>query len=502
MRYFFPWFSLFIVIFALLIPVLSILYLYDLNKGFELSEYVISITYFTLYQSLFSSFFATIIGCLFAYLLIKHEYIPGINYIINSLSILFVLPTTISIFGILSFYGEFIDIYGFSGILLGHTILNIPLVSRIIFQSLKDISPNERLLAQQMTLNFRALFFAIEWPIIKKNIPSIFVLISFICFVSFTPALILGGSPKYSTLEVAIYQAVIFANDYNNALNFLGIQMSICIVIYILFFRNFKSKNLIIDENKKYLLLNSFSYKYFFEYFILTAITFLIFSPILFVILKGLNASIIQVLSSNYFWPALFTTLIISFFSGLLAVILTYSNLILLNKSNKISELWFYVLIIFSPAIMAIGYYIFFNEILSFDIPNIFIVILINSIFIVPFTYNYLSPSFFRITQEHYDISESINIYGLRRFLIIDFPRLKEPIFTAFCISSILSASDLVIISFFGTNNLSTLTQTIYRLMGSYRMEEAYAVALLLLIYCFLYFIVSYKLVLKKWNTL
>ena len=151
---------------------------------------------------------------------------------------------------------------------------------------------------------------------------------------------------------------------------------------------------------------------------------------------------------------------------------------------------------------MAIGYYIFFNEILSFDIPNIFIVILINSIFIVPFTYNYLSPSFFRITQEHYDISESINIYGLRRFLIIDFPRLKEPIFTAFCISSILSASDLVIISFFGTNNLSTLTQTIYRLMGSYRMEEAYAVALLLLIYCFLYFIVSYKLVLKKWNTL
>ena len=395
MRYFFPWFSLFIVIFALLIPVLSILYLYDLNKGFELSEYVISITYFTLYQSLFSSFFATIIGCLFAYLLIKHEYIPGINYIINSLSILFVLPTIISIFGILSFYGEFIDIYGFSGILLGHTILNIPLVSRIIFQSLKDISPNERLLAQQMNLNFRALFFAIEWPIIKKNIPSIFVLISFICFVSFTPALILGGSPKYSTLEVAIYQAVIFANDYNNALNFLGIQMSICIVIYILFFRNFKSKNFIIDENKKYLLLNSFSYKYFFEYFILTAITFLIFSPILFVILKGLNASIIQVLSSNYFWPALFTTLIISFFSGLLAVILTYSNLILLNKSNKISELWFYVLIIFSPAIMAIGYYIFFNEILSFDIPNIFIVILINSIFYSPFYIQLFIPFIF-----------------------------------------------------------------------------------------------------------
>ena len=53
----------------------------------------------------------------------------------------------------------------------------------------------------------------------------------------------------------------------------------------------------------------------------------------------------------------------------------------------------------------------------------------------------------------------------------------------------ILSSSDLVIISFFGTNDLSTLTQTIYRLLGSYRIEEARALSLLFLAYCLLYFI-------------
>ena len=89
----------------------------------------------------------------------------------------------------------------------------------------------------------------------------------------------------------------------------------------------------------------------------------------------------------------------------------------------------------------------------------------------------------------------------LSRFLTIDFPGLKKSLITAFCVSSILSASDLVVISFFGTNNLSTLTQTIYRLMGSYRINEAYSVSLILLIFCFIYFFLVHKILEKnKWN--
>jgi len=174
---------------------------------------------------------------------------------------------------------------------------------------------------------------------------------------------------------------------------------------------------------------------------------------------------------------------------------------VFLDKNQNSSEFWFYILIIFSPGILAVSYYIFFNEIVNSSISNIVIVVIINSIITLPFTYNYLSPSFFRVSKEHEDISKSINIYGTKRFFLVDWPRLREPLVTAFCVSSILSASDLVIISFFGTNDLSTLTQTIYRLMGNYRMDEAYAVSLLLLIYCFIYFMISYKLILRKWNT-
>ena len=184
------------------------------------------------------------------------------------------------------------------------------------------------------------------------------------------------------------------------------------------------------------------------------------------------------------------TTLEISSFSGLLAILLTYGNLEFVRRSKNKRELWFYLLIIFSPAIIAVGYYIFINEFLLLNIPSIIIVIVINTIFILPFSYNYLSPSYFRVSQEHLDLSESINLYGFKKFVIVDLNRLKRPLINTFCISSILSSSDLVIISFFGTNDLSTLTQTIYRLLGSYRIEEARALRLLFLAYCLLYFLI------------
>ena len=108
------------------------------------------------------------LGSLFAHLLVKHNYIYGARIIIDSLSIMFVLPTIISVLGILSFYGDIINIYGLHGILIAHAILNIPLVTRILIQSLDDISPNEKSLARQMGLSHLGFFFASEWPIIKK----------------------------------------------------------------------------------------------------------------------------------------------------------------------------------------------------------------------------------------------------------------------------------------------------------------------------------------------
>ena len=97
----------------------------------------------------------------------------------------------------------------------------------------------------------------------------------------------------------------------------------------------------------------------------------------------GINDKLILVIQSNYFFSSLITTLQISSFSGLLAILLTYGNLEFVRRSKNKREIWFYLLIIFSPAIIAVGYYIFINEFLRLNIPSIIIVIVINTIFIL-----------------------------------------------------------------------------------------------------------------------
>ena len=129
--------------------------------------------------------------------------------------------------------------------------------------------------------------------------------------------------------------------------------------------------------------------------------------------------------------------------------------------------------------------------------PGLWIVILINAVFTIPLSYSLIKSSFYKIFFEQDFLTQSLGLKGLTRFILIEWPVIKIPVITAFVVTSIISTSDLVIISFFGTNNFSTLSLLMFRLMGSYQIQESQAVALLFLIYCFIYFVISYKLLTK-----
>ena len=490
-----------IIIVSLIIPIVGICLLYNPNIKFEITSYVISITIFTIYQSFLSALISLITGSIFAYYLKKNSEIGIIKLIVNILSILFVMPTIIIVLGMLNFYNSFIDIYGPYGIIFCHVILNLPLATRIIYQSLNDISGNEYILAKQMGLKKFETFLATEWQIIKKNAPSLFALIFFICFVSFTPVLILGGSPKYSTIEVSIYQSVVFLNNYNSAFYLLILQILICSIIFFLTFRNFKSKNFFLDDRNIY-IKNRISFRNkLTDYSIIILISLILFISPITIFFRGINFKLIEVIGSDYFLSSLSDTFLICVGSGILSLFLTINILQILDKSKKSYEYLLYIFLVLSPGIVSVGYYVVLNNFLNLNLPNILIVITVNALFSLPFTYNYLSPSYFRVSEEHSDISGSLNIYGWKKTFLVDWPRLKVPIINAFCISSVLSASDLVIISFFGTNDLSTLTQTIYRLMGSYRMDEAYAMTMILFLFCIFYFSFFRILFLRKYGT-
>ena len=279
----------------------------------------------------------------------------------------------------------------------------------------------------------------------------------------------------------------------------------ICLIFLLIFLFQNKISFFLLSENR-ISNLNSYSISYFFEYFLLFFLFILAFSPLLIIILNGLQfPHIIKILISESFLTALKYTFIISIASGMLSVILTlglvsFGKNIFLKKSLKrfiVFETYIYLLLVFSPVLISSGFFILLRQYLDILSPGLWLVILINAVFTIPLSYSLIKPSFYKIFFEQDFLSASLGLNGLTRFALIEWPVIKLPVITAFIIASIISSSDLIIVSFFGTNNFSTLSLLIFRLMGSYQIQESQAVALLFLIYCFIYFVLSYKLLSK-----
>jgi thiamine transport system permease protein len=68
-----------------------------------------------------------------------------------------------------------------------------------------------------------------ERPILRAVLPGAFMIIFLICTTSFAVALILGGGPRATTVELAIYQAFRFEFDLGRAAMLGLVQAAICV---------------------------------------------------------------------------------------------------------------------------------------------------------------------------------------------------------------------------------------------------------------------------------
>src|SRR5690606_42104588 len=74
----------------------------------------------------------------------------------------------------------------------------------------------------------------IEWPVIRRNLPGMIGLLFMLCVTSFTTVLTLGGGPRATTLEVAIYQSLHFDFDPGRAVALTFTQLALTLLIFFL----------------------------------------------------------------------------------------------------------------------------------------------------------------------------------------------------------------------------------------------------------------------------
>lgn len=65
---------------------------------------------------------------------------------------------------------------------------------------------------------------------LKALAPGIFATVFLLCLTSFATALILGGGPRATTVELAIYQAFRFDFDLARAAALASLQLALCAV--------------------------------------------------------------------------------------------------------------------------------------------------------------------------------------------------------------------------------------------------------------------------------
>jgi thiamine transport system permease protein len=471
--------------------------------------YVARVALFTVGQAAASTILSVVLGLAVALAMARRQRFLGRPLLLALMILPLGLPVLPVVFGIVEVWGRQgwindllramgtgggFSIYGLGGILLAHVLFNLPLVARLMLRALTKIPGNEWRLAASLDFPRSAIFRFVEAPALLRVLPGIAGLVFMLCITSFTIVLTLGGGPATSTLEVAIYQALKFEFDPSRALALCALQLVLTSVVFVLLnlfpdpeedrgatetapFRADAAKPAAIVGDGVVLLL------------------FLLFvgSPLLAVLLAGLHADLRGLSGDGLFLQALKTSLLIAAAAGLLSVSLSYAILrgrqVLAGIGHRRSSALFRLpefMLLIPPLALGAGWFVFLLKAGVGGNPAIVIVVAINCIMALPFTVRILAPEFRTHELRTARLADSLDIHGLDRFRIVDWPVLKGPLLTALSFGLALSLGDMGAIALFGSDDFITLPSLLYAKLGSYRSTDAAGLSLILGVLCLL----------------
>ena len=488
---------------------------YDIEEVriFLSNSYTQRIIFFSFYQAFLSAFISCVLAIPFALALNRHKDNKLIRYIISLCGFSFVIPSILVVFSVIKLFGyngffntyfNFYDlfsiksIYGLKAILIAHVLLNTPFATRLFVQNLNNIPKKYYEISESINLSFLGNILKLELPIIKQSLFAVFSIIFSLCFLSFAIVMALGGNPKNSTLEVAIFQYALFDLNFNKAILLSFIQIFICITFVFIGFYKFKGSNFfeIGAIKHKHPHQNNRLIKLI-DYFLILFFILVLFSPI-WVIYTEFSKSIFLKVNLTYtFVNAFKNSIIISLLTGVIVSIfgLLISYLIVINHKNFILQqlllLTSSVILIISPIIFSLGYFIFFQPIINFSFVKIFLVILINVIFLLPFAILIFFSNLKNLYLSFNDFRKSYRI-DLISYIKIIFPLLRKNFFYVFSFSTVITFGDFTIISFFRSENFETLPSYLFKLISTYQFNEASFVAgIILFLSMVIYFIID-----------
>ncbi|MBF9059433.1 ABC transporter permease subunit [Rhodobacterales bacterium HKCCSP123] len=449
---------------------------------------------FTLLQAALSALVSVTLAIPVARALARRDF-AGRRVLVTLMGAPFLLPVIVAVLGLLAVFGRAgwlndllaalgagrVDVYGLQGIVLAHVFLNLPLAVRLILQGWQAV-PSERIrLATSLGFSTADMRRQFERPILRATLPGAALLIFLICTTSFAVALILGGGPASTTVELAIYQAFRFDFDLGRAALLGLIQVAICLGAGSLAFGAIRRQEVGAGLDRPALPWpgDTGAARALDAVAILGAAAFLLL-PLLAVLLKGLPA---LTGLPPVVWEAALRSIVLALASTALAVALALPIALLVTRLRRpgLVEGLAFLTIAVSPLVLGTGLFLLIRGVTN-PIPLALPVTgLVNALVALPFLLRALVPAAVEAEATQGRLAEALGMRGLARLRHAILPRLRRPLGFGAGLAAAFSMGDLGVIALFSTPGQGTLPLEMYRLMGSYRTDDAQGAAVLLM---------------------
>ncbi|MCQ0969236.1 thiamine/thiamine pyrophosphate ABC transporter permease ThiP (plasmid) [Paracoccus sp. TK19116] len=456
--------------------------------------------WFTLWQAVASASLSALLAIPVARALARRRF-PGRAVLVILLGAPFILPVIVAIMGLISVFGRTgalnglvrsvglpeISIYGWQGVILAHVFFNLPLAVRMILQGWQAIPAERFRLAESLDFAPADLARHLERPMLRAVLPGVWLAIFLVCLTSFTVALALGGGPRATTVELAIYQAFRFDFDLGRAATLGLVQVGLCLAALALASRVTLPSAFGAGLDAGHSPAAPRGWRRAGDAMAIGLAAGFLLWPMAAVTLRGLPR--MAALSSDV-WAAAGRSVAMALGSAGLTLVVALVLALAMTRAGR-ARGWIEAAgmlpIVASPLVLGTGLYLILRRWAGPDDLALPVTMAINAVMALPFALRILIPAARVMEMDYGRLAASLDLRGWARLRVLVLPRLSGPLGFAGGLAAALAMGDLGVITLFANDN-PTLPLKLYQLMNAYRMEDAAACAVLLMAISFALF--------------
>ncbi len=486
-------------------------------KSVFTDKFTYKLLMFTFTESFISALISVIIALPFAAFYSTYKF-RGRKAILSLSELSFTLPSILVVLGFVIWYGNngllnsFLKsifrlnenplkiLYSFKAIILAHVYLNFPIAFALLTASWEGDSKREEYASYMLTRSKLYTFFHVTLYKLKGTVLSSFTLIFLYCFSSFSIVLVLGGKPKYYTLEAEIYKRTYTTLDFASS---SALSLFVLLVTSVMLILTGGGHRKIKEQREKKELIKTKGKKSLYAFILSFLILLFILPPILSIIYRAfftkdgeftLKAWIDLINSHHGNMSSALEGVISSLIIGLLTALITTAlatniSLALRYRKSAILEYISTLPMAAGSVTLGLGFMIVQAYLPSLDSIKYVMVLLAHIIIALPFAVRTIAPGARAIPEviEYASYTLAKSYYKTERK--IDIPYLRSYRRKAFAFSFALSLGEVNATLTFSGGAIKTLPVLLYNMISSYNYQGAAVLGTILLFESLLVFI-------------